>query len=418
EVPDPAIRAQEVELGAFLLVMFLPQLWLYVVGVVLTGVLHAYHRFAMPALAPMLSSIVVTASYLLYGFLEGPDAERLDGVSPAGRLVLGLGTTTGVVVLSFCLLPAVRRLGIRWRPVLRLPAGARRKIRALVLPAVLTMGAQQVFLGVVLVLANRVEGGVVAYQLAFTALLVFWAIFPLPMATTMFPDLAASAGSDPARFARRSSEAARKVTVIVFGAAALMFAAADPAARLVVHIGAGADESSREMVAFTMAAFAPGLVGYGLYALFTRAAYALADGRGPALAAGIGFGAGILLNLVLARFFDGPHLVAMLAGGFSAGILLGTGLLVAMFRRNAGPDSLQGAWLAAGRSLLAGVAACGAGLAVAGAIPPGGLLEDLVRAAAVTLATVVSYLAATMLLGEHELTGALRLGRAGKLESS
>jgi putative peptidoglycan lipid II flippase len=400
------VRAREVELGAFLLVLFLPQLWLYVFGVVLTGVLHAYRRFAMPALAPLLSSVVVTASYLLYGFIEGPDADRLESVSGAGRLVLGLGTTFGVVVLSFCLLPSVRGLGIRWKPTLAMPGEARTKIRALVFPAILTVGAQQAFLGVVLVLANGVEGGVVAYQLAFTALLVFWAVFPLPMATTMFPGLAASA-SDRQTFARRSAEAVRKVTVIVLGAAALLFAVADPAARLVVHIGAGADAGSRQMVALAIAAFAPGLVGYGLYALFTRAAYALGDGKGPATAAVAGFGLGIALNVAAWRIFEGPELIGSLGFGFSIGISTSVLLLVARFRARAGRDALAGAGLAFGRSVAAALVAAAAGLAVAATLPFGSFRQDLLRAAAVSVAAVVIYLVASMALGERELTGSL-----------
>ncbi|MEX0789942.1 MAG: lipid II flippase MurJ [Actinomycetota bacterium] len=401
----------------FLLILFLPQLWLYVIGVVLTGVLHAHHRFAMPALAPLLSSLVVTASYLLYGYIEGPDADRLESISSSGRLVLGLGTTFGVVVLSFCLLPSVRALGVGWRPTLAMPEEARRKIRALILPAMVTIGAQQIFLGVVLVLANRVEGGVVAYQLALTALLVFWAVFPLPMATTMFPGLAAAAVSDRVEFARRSSEAVRKVTVIVLGASALLFAVADPAARLVVHLGAGADADSREMVSLTIAAFAPGLVGYGLYALLTRGAYALGDGKGPAIAALAGFGAGIGVNVAAAQIFDGPQLIASLAAGFSLGISGSAILLMVFFRSRAGSAALDGAALAFGRSLLAGAAAAGVGLVIARMMPVGTFGEDLGRAAAVGFATVCAYLVASVLLGERELTGALRPGRAGKLRS-
>lgn len=411
EVADAAVRASQIELGAFLLILFLPQLWLYVLGVVLTGVLHGYHRFAMPALAPLLSSVAVTASYLLYRLIEGPDADRLESISGAGRLVLGLGTTFGVVVLSFCLLPSVRGLGIRWRPTLAMPEEARGKIRALVFPAILTVGAQQVFLGVVLVLANGVEGGVVAYQLAFTAMLVFWAVLPLPLATTMFPGLAASA-SDPAEFARRSSEAVRKVTVIVLGSAALLFAVADPAARLVVHLGAGADADSRQMVALTIAAFAPGLIGYGLYALFTRAAYALGDGKGPAVAAVVGFGLGIALNIAVSGIFEGPELIGSLGAGFSIGITASVLLLVSRFRRKAGREALAGAGVAFGRSLAAALAATGAGLLVAGAVSSGSFVQDLVRAAAVSVATVLTYLVVSMALGERELTGALLPGRA------
>src|SRR5204862_6048759 len=89
-VGDAGIRASERRLGEFLLLFFLPQIWLYGIGVVLTGVLHAHHRFAGPALAPLLSSVVVTASYLVYGAVEGPRAGSLEAVSSAGRVILGL----------------------------------------------------------------------------------------------------------------------------------------------------------------------------------------------------------------------------------------------------------------------------------------------------------------------------------------
>ncbi len=41
--------------------VFAPQLPLYGVGIVLTGVLQAHRRFAWPVLAPLLSSVVVGA---------------------------------------------------------------------------------------------------------------------------------------------------------------------------------------------------------------------------------------------------------------------------------------------------------------------------------------------------------------------
>lgn len=414
EVADPVVRSQQVELGAFLLILFLPQLWLYVVGVVLTGVLHAHHRFAMPALAPLLSSVVVTASYLVYALIAGPDAGRLEAVSTAGRLVLGLGTTLGVVALSFCLLPGARKLGLRWRPSLKIPPESRRTIGALAFPAVVSVGAQQVFLGVVLVLANAVEGGVVAYQLAFTILLVFWAVFPLPMATTTFPGLAAAAARDHDEFCRRSAEAVRKVMLIVMGAAALMYAVADPAARLVVHIGAGAAADSREMIALTIAAFAPGLVGYGMYALLTRAAYALSDGRGPAMAALVGFGAGIAVNLTASRLLDGPQMIAALGAGFSAGILVAAGLLLFTFGRRAGAPALAGWARALGRSVGAGLLAAGAGAAAGALLPVGSFLQDLLRGVGVGLVTVLVFWGAALVLGERELIVRIRPGGRGR----
>jgi putative peptidoglycan lipid II flippase len=48
-----------------MLLVFLPQVVLYGVAVVLTGVLQAHRRFLGPALAPLLSSVVVISAYLL-----------------------------------------------------------------------------------------------------------------------------------------------------------------------------------------------------------------------------------------------------------------------------------------------------------------------------------------------------------------
>lgn len=64
-VENLEVRSAQRDLGEFLLLAFLPQIWLYGLGMVATGVLHAHNRFVGPALAPLLSSIVVTVSYLM-----------------------------------------------------------------------------------------------------------------------------------------------------------------------------------------------------------------------------------------------------------------------------------------------------------------------------------------------------------------
>ena len=56
----------EVELAARFLLVFAPQVVLYGIGIVLTGVLQAHRRFAGPALAPLLSSLLVAGAYLLF----------------------------------------------------------------------------------------------------------------------------------------------------------------------------------------------------------------------------------------------------------------------------------------------------------------------------------------------------------------
>lgn len=406
-VADAGVRSAERELGEFLLLFFLPQVWLYGVGVVLTGALHAHHRFAGPALAPLISSVVVTASYLVYAWVEGSRADQLASVTTAGRVILGLGTTAGVAALSLSLLLPVRRLGLRWRPVVRIPGESARIARRLAASAIVAVVAQQALLAIVVVLANSVEGGVVAYQLAFTVLLLPWAVLAVPVATASFPGLAsAAARKDDALFARRCARAARSVALLSFGGAALLIAAAGPLSQLVLDLGAGGASQSR-LVALAVVAFAPGLIGYGAHALLTRAAYALGDGRAPALAALAGFGSAAVLNLVAAAFVDGPALIAALAGGFSVGMLIGAAVLVARLRKAAGPGSFDHVGPAAMRGLAAGTLAAAAGLAVSPVLPAGDLVRNALACLGVGVVTTGVYLGVQRLFGDPDLRRAL-----------
>ena len=82
--------------------MFVLQVLLYGVGVVFTGVFQAHHHFIWPTLTPVLSSLVVMATYALYGHMS---AGAPDGAVPTAALqVLGWGTTAGVAALSLPLL--------------------------------------------------------------------------------------------------------------------------------------------------------------------------------------------------------------------------------------------------------------------------------------------------------------------------
>src|SRR3712207_5430007 len=76
----------QVDVAARLLVVFAPQVVLYGIGIVLTGVLQAHRRFAGPALAPLLSSVVVAAAYLLFAAIGGSrDIDDLSRPAEIGR---------------------------------------------------------------------------------------------------------------------------------------------------------------------------------------------------------------------------------------------------------------------------------------------------------------------------------------------
>jgi putative peptidoglycan lipid II flippase len=357
---DPTCR-DAVEVGTRMLLVFLPQVVLYGIGVVLAGALQAHRRFLGPALAPLLSSLVVITAYLAYA-AQQPTGD-LDGLTRAQELTLSVGTTLGVAVLSLGLLVPLRRAGVALRPGFRFPPGIAARARGLAGAGMAALAAQQVALVVALRLAaGGAEGSVVVFVVATALFLVPWAVLAVPLATSAFPLLSSSAeAGDEPEYARVASRALRAVVVVATGSTAVLAAAAVPAGFLLLEgapgTGAGAGELGR-----AVAAFAPGLVGYGLVALLSRALYA----RGAARSAAAGTVAGWLTvaaaDIALVGTLPDVDRVVLLGIGNTIGMTVAGGWLLGALLRAAGPQALDGVLRALAAGVVGAVAGAGAAL--------------------------------------------------------
>ena len=102
-------RASMVALGTRMLVVFAPQILLYGLAVVLYGILQSHRRFAAPALAPVLSSLVVIGAYFWFGVIGSGYQDLARPVPTLAWVVLAAGTTAGVAALvATPLIPAAR----------------------------------------------------------------------------------------------------------------------------------------------------------------------------------------------------------------------------------------------------------------------------------------------------------------------
>lgn len=381
-----AERTTTIDVGTRMLEIFAPQIPLYGIGIVLSGLLQAHRRFAWPVLAPLMSSVVVIGTYIAYGLAE-PSTSTLAGVSVGGQLILAIGTTLGVVALSLSLVIPVRRLRLPWRPTLRFDERARHSVRGLAAVGVVTVVAQQLTLALATRLANGGTAGIYVFTLTQTIYLVPWSVLALPVATSVFPALAtAYAARDESAYRRTSAGATRSVALLSALGAAALIAAAAPIARL---FAATASSTRPDPSALTAAiiAFAPGLLGYGLYALHSRALFARGENRFAAVATLVGWGtvAGASIGLSLA--FGPADRITALGAANSAGMIVLAVVLLAMIARRAGRDAVHGATRALGTAVLAGTLAAAAGIAVRLPLPssPGvggdivaGLLSGLV----------------------------------------
>lgn len=398
--------AEELSVGAMMLRIFAVQIPLYGVGVVLIGVLQAHRKFAWPVIAPLLSSIVVIGAYTLFAVHEGARAD-LATAGTTGELILAVGTTLGVVVLSGCLLIPLRSLNLRLRPHWHV---GHPQAWGLAASGLLTVVAQQIALVVALRLANAsdVQGTAFAFTVAQTVYLLPWAVLAVPTATAAYPALAeAAVTGDRDAYNRTLARSARAVTVLSCLGAALLAGVAGPAA---AFLSAGADPVP---LAWGIAAFAPGLVGYGLSALLSRGLYARGRQRQAAVAFGVGWGSAIVAMQVLSAVLPQSARVAALGLGTALGMtVLGVVLLVQVRRAGA---TMPGLARAASVGLLAAALGAAAGNGVvwlAGGLPSGfGAIVGLGVAAA--LAAVAGFAVVVLPLDGGDLRAILRRrGRA------
>ncbi|HWS35490.1 MAG TPA: lipid II flippase MurJ [Actinoplanes sp.] len=389
------IPPEHQEIAARMLRIFAPQLPLYGVGIVLTGVLQAHHRFAWPVIAPLLSSVTVMGAYLTYAGIDGART-GFAGLSRAGELTLAIGTTLGVVVLSLCLVIPVSRLRLRLRPSFRFPGGEGRQAVRLGWAGAVTVGAQQLVAALILVVAAQQMGH---YTGAQTVFLLPWAVLAVPLATAVYPRLSAAVESgDEAGYATALSGTARSVVLLAGLGTAALAGLAVPITALINARGAAAG----------VVGFAPGLIGYALFALLSRALYARGATVAAAVASAVGWLTAGVAVIVATLVAGADHAVFGLGLANAIGMSVTGVLLVLAVHRHAGAAALAGL----GRALLAAVvAAVPAGLAGWGTVawlgsavwPTPGVLGSLVEGMLGGVAVAVVFGVVAVVLDKRDL---------------
>lgn len=351
-VPGRCASPESSALAAWLVRVFAVQIMLYAIGTVATGVLQAHRRFLAPALAPLLSSVVVIAAYVMVGITIDGHEDRIAGLPTAARDWLGWGTTAGVVALSVpLLLPLTRAVpGLRAR--LRFPAGVAATVSGQAAGGMVALLAQQVFVVTVLILTrtgNATVGSLNLFQYTQAIFLLPFAVLVIPLATSAFPALAA-AHDESERFTQVSAQTLRTAIVVSWlGVVALVVAA--PA----LEVFFGAIESSgrgAQGMAAAVVTMVAGLPGLAVVTQTARALQARRQVRQAALGTSLAWLGAAVAAAALVALTDLEVLLAVCAGS-TIGLTTGAIALVRWLRRGSGAAATAGA----GRVLLVGGAA-------------------------------------------------------------
>jgi putative peptidoglycan lipid II flippase len=372
-----------------MLEVFAPQIILYGLSVVLFGLLQAYRRFTAPALAPLIASLVLIASYLGFGALDkGLPLARTPATAEA---VLSVGTTLGIAALVLAAWPPTSRLGLKLRPALRLPPGVARRAGGLAMVGVVELMAIDVANVVVIALANGRgdTGALVIYNYAWLVFNAVFAVLALSIVTSAFPVLSARDGPV---FDQTCAGSTRAVLLMSWLGTAVIAAIAVPAA----HVLAKRPDQVPELIQ-GFALFAPGMVGIAVVANLSRVMFAIGRLKLAAVALTGSWLLVIAADLVLADLARPRQVVAALALGSTIGQTVVAIPLVIATRGIRGKAAVQGVSHAALAGLAAGAAGAAVGVAVSLAVPLHGKLPAigiavLAAAGAVIAFGVVSYL--------------------------
>ena len=289
--------AAGVGLGATLLRIFAVQLPFYGISVVLAAYLQARRRFLWPAMMPLLSSLVVMASYRVYALLV-PSVATVSTIDGAAAQWLGWGTTAGVVVMALPVAIAAARAGLRVRPALTMPAAHARRALALGGAGLGAVGAQQIVLALVMLLAMR-AGGVgtlPVFQYAQALYLLPYAVLVVPLVTSVFPHLSElRLVGDVTGFARVAAVSVRTVIGVSVVGAAMLIAAGPALGQFFRHI----DRAEATGVGSATAGLALGLVGFAVATQCTRILSAALRARDALMVGAVGWGIALVALLVL-----------------------------------------------------------------------------------------------------------------------
>lgn len=388
--------------------LFLPQLFFYGLSALIGAALNTRGKFGAVGVMPVLNNLVVIAVAGL--FIATADRANLhDQLGPGSTLLLGIGTTAGVVAMALGLLPSLRRSGVRlrfipdWRePRLRLAA----RLGGWVLAYAV---ANQLGFLVITRLATHGHGGdFTVYSTAYQLFQLPHAIVAVSVIAALMPALSAAAADTNLRRLRAQLSRGLRLTLVLLLPGALGLAAlADPIATGALRYG-GITQGDARLIADTLAVFAIGLPFFSAYQLLLRAFYAQQDSRTPTLVNVVVNVVNVVADIVLVLVLP-PHLrVPGLAAGLSLSYLVGATLAGARLHvRLQGIDGHRITRFVVRSALAALLAAAAARLLsdlvrdALGSTAPVAILASIVGAGA----GILLYLAAARTMRIRELDG-------------
>ena len=313
--------------------LVLPQIFFYGMFSLFMAILNTKEHFRPGAWAPVANNVVSIAVLVAYMALPGQlNPAAPTSISNPHVLLLGLGTTAGVVVQCLIMLPALRKLGIDLRPLWGIDERLK-QFGGMALAIVTYVAISQ--LGYIIttrIAFNADAAAQFIYQQHWMLLQMPYGIIGVTLLTAIMPRMSRNAadGDDEAVVADLTM--GTKLTFIALIPIIIFMTALGPdIARALFAYGSFSPEAANTL-GLTISASSFTLIPYALVMLHLRVFYAREEAWTPTfIIAGI-TGTKVLLSALAPHIAREPSHVVVLLGaangfGFVAGALIGALLL-------------------------------------------------------------------------------------------
>ena len=409
----------------------LPQVFFYGMFVLVGQVLNARGSFGPMMWAPILNNAIAIATLVTYLLVYGgavdvcanpeanptPTNSTLGPFSTGQEVLLGLGSTIGIVAQLLVLVPYLRRAGFHFKPRLDLRGSGLGHTFRLGLWTVAFVIVNQIAYTVVVRLASagtataatcaeETGTGYTVYSTAFLFLMVPHSIATVSLATAMLPRLSGYAAEGRLEDVGRGvAEVMRTTYALILPFAALLPVVAFDLANVLWSYAAAADAA--DDIAPTLSLFGIGLVFFTSHYLVLRGFYALERTRTTFWIQCVIAAVNILLALLLTRSIDpaqtAPRLVLAYTGAYAVGALVSYVVLARIVGGLETRDNLRFAVRMVMAVGLSAAAAAGAGWLVDLA-PFSGKIASWISLAAVGSVYLAGYLLLARVMRITEVT--------------
>ncbi|MCP2193813.1 murein biosynthesis integral membrane protein MurJ [Williamsia deligens] len=319
-------------LATALAYMLLPEVLFYGLSALFIAILNMKGAFRPGAWAPVWNNVVQIATLVAFYLVPGDHTLNPVRMSDPKLLVLGLGTTLGVVVQAFILLPALRRAGVR----LRLRWGLDDRLRTFGKMAgaiVLYVAVLQIGFFITYRIASGADSsGVSVYATHWQLLQLPYGVLGVTILTAIMPRLSRNAAADDTASVVDDLSLSTRLTMVALVPVITFMTFFGPAIAIAIFDVGKFDLDAADQLGMVLSWGAFTIIPYSMTLVQLRVFYARQDAWTPtAIAVGITVVKVASSYLGPVLFDDGHTIVRWLAFsnglGYLAGAIVGHFLL-------------------------------------------------------------------------------------------